>query len=72
LNFNSAKRLTDFPLATIFFRSSTYELYLVLTIIVNTHNLILSFLLQQREEVGEEAARKTNIFSEKGQKVLFG
>ena len=29
-------------------------------------------LAQQREEVREEVARETNIFSEKGQKVLLG
>jgi transposase len=35
-------------------------------------NRVLAFLAQQREEVREEAARETNLFSEKGQKVLLG
>jgi hypothetical protein len=35
-------------------------------------NRVYAFLAQQREEVREEVARETNIFSEKGQKVLLG
>jgi transposase len=35
-------------------------------------NRVLAFLAQQREDVREEAARETNLFSEKGQKVLLG
>ena len=35
-------------------------------------NRVYAFLSQQREEVQEEAARKTNLFSDKGQKVLLG
>jgi transposase len=35
-------------------------------------NRVSAFLSQQREEVREEVARETNIFSERGQKVLLG
>jgi len=35
-------------------------------------NRVHAFLAQQREEIREEVARETNIFSEKGQKVLLG
>jgi transposase len=35
-------------------------------------NRIYAMLAQQREEVREEVARQTNIFSEKGQRVLTG
>jgi transposase len=35
-------------------------------------NRILAFLSQQREEIREEVVRETNIFSDKGQKVLLG
>jgi len=35
-------------------------------------NRVYAFIAQQREEVREAVARKTNIFSEKGQKVLMG
>lgn len=35
-------------------------------------NRVHAFLAQQREEVREEVARETNIFSAKGQKVLLG
>jgi len=35
-------------------------------------NRVHALLAQQREEVREEVARETNIFSEKGQKVLLG
>jgi transposase len=34
-------------------------------------NRVHAFLAQQREEIREEVARETNIFSEKGQKVLL-
>jgi len=35
-------------------------------------NRVHAFLAQQKEEVREEVARETNIFSAKGQKVLIG
>jgi len=35
-------------------------------------NRVHAFLAQQREDVREEVARETNIFSAKGQKVLLG
>src|SRR4030042_1293532 len=35
-------------------------------------NRVYAFLAQQREEIREVVARETNIFSEKGQKVLLG
>jgi transposase len=35
-------------------------------------NRVHAFLAQQKEEVREEVARETNIFSAKGQKVLMG
>jgi transposase len=35
-------------------------------------NRVHAFLAQQREDVREAVARETNIFSEKGQKVLLG
>jgi transposase len=35
-------------------------------------NRVHAFLAQQKEEVRQEAARETNIFSVKGQKVLLG
>ena len=35
-------------------------------------NRVYAFLAQQREEVREAVSRETNIFSEKGQKVLLG
>jgi transposase len=35
-------------------------------------NRVYAFLSQQREEVREEVVRETNIFSERGQKVLLG
>lgn len=35
-------------------------------------NRVYAFLAQQREGVREEVARETNIFSEKGQRVLLG
>jgi len=35
-------------------------------------NRVHAFLAQQREEIREVVARETNIFSEKGQKVLLG
>jgi transposase len=35
-------------------------------------NRVHAFIAQQREEVREEVARESNIFSEKGQKVLLG
>ena len=35
-------------------------------------NRVHAFLAQQREEIREVVARETNIFSEKGQKVLVG
>jgi hypothetical protein len=35
-------------------------------------NRVHAFLAQQREEVREEVARETNIFSERGRKMLLG
>jgi len=35
-------------------------------------NRVHAFLAQQKEEVRQEAARETNIFSDKGQKMLLG
>jgi hypothetical protein len=35
-------------------------------------NRVYAFLAQQGDEVREEVARETNIFSEKGQKGLLG
>lgn len=35
-------------------------------------NRVHAFLAQQQEEVRQEAARETNIFSVKGQKMLLG
>ena len=35
-------------------------------------NRVYAFLAQQREEVREEVARETNIFSERGRKMLLG
>jgi len=35
-------------------------------------NRVYAFLSQQREEIRQEVARESNVFSEKGQKVLLG